>query len=400
MAVPQLRVLRREPVSVEQHFRLSVPGVLVLGLVLCSLLLVTLRAQSPQSPLDEAMKSITNDLTSRGNVSWTTTANGMLGAKWKTTSSLEQINADPSSCSLAWTSVEEAESEETARETHTVPLQAVLSIQVLPYSRSNPYDPEWKLEFSPETYLVGMITGKVAGRRQLFKKGRLKSDTELPNNHKASIRFLEERTATRVADEIRRAASLCGSQSPTDVAIFKITPVKCTIRFGVKASVPIEGVFDKWDSTLTFTSNHAEDAVLDVKIQAKSVDTGSGMKNEKLESKGFFDVERSPYITFNSTKVVQTGPNTFDVQGTFTIRGVSKPETLHLTLSGKGTGHGELTGTMGFDRKDYGMNSGIPFINIAGPGRGNSRPKRGPNQRTTRGLQGIVNKIEPRLPGL
>ena len=57
--------------------------------------------------------------------------------------------------------------------------------------------------------------------------------------------------------------------------------------------------------------------------------------------------------------------NTFDIQGTFTIRGVSKPETLTLTLSGKGTGEGEVTGTMAFDRKDYGMNSGIPFIKIA-----------------------------------
>jgi polyisoprenoid-binding protein YceI len=160
-------------------------------------------------------------------------------------------------------------------------------------------------------------------------------------------------------------ASMTWAQSPPDVAIFKITPVKCTIRFGVKASLPIVGIFDKWDSTLTFNSNHAEDAVLDVKIQAKSVDTGSGMENEKLNSKDFFDVKHSPYITFHSNKVVQTGPNTFDAQGTFAVRGVSKPETLHLTLSGKGTGHGELTGTMAFDRKDYGMNGGIPFIKIA-----------------------------------
>jgi polyisoprenoid-binding protein YceI len=53
------------------------------------------------------------------------------------------------------------------------------------------------------------------------------------------------------------------------------------------------------------------------------------------------------------------------VQGDFTIRGVSKPETLTLTISGKGTGSGEITGTMAFDRKDYGMTSGIPFIKIA-----------------------------------
>ena len=62
------------------------------------------------------------------------------------------------------------------------------------------------------------------------------------------------------------------------------------------------------------------------------------MKDGKLKSKDFFDAEHDPLITFHSTKVVPTGPNTFDIPGTFTIRGVSKPETLTLTVSGEGTG--------------------------------------------------------------
>ncbi len=32
------------------------------------------------------------------------------------------------------------------------------------------------------------------------------------------------------------------------------------------------------------------------------MNTGSGMKNDKLKSKDFFDVEQNPYITFKSTK--------------------------------------------------------------------------------------------------
>jgi len=156
------------------------------------------------------------------------------------------------------------------------------------------------------------------------------------------------------------------AQAPADVPVFKITPVKSTIKFAVKASVPIEGTFDKWDSTLTYTSAHVEDGTLDIKIEAASVNTGSGMKNDKLKSKDFFDAAQDPYITFHSTKIAQTGPNTFDITGTFTIRGVTKPETLNLVVAGtKGSGHGEITGTMAFDRKDYGMNSGIPFIKIA-----------------------------------
>jgi polyisoprenoid-binding protein YceI len=45
-----------------------------------------------------------------------------------------------------------------------------------------------------------------------------------------------------------------------------------------------------------------------------------------------------------------------------TIRGVSNPEKLLLTISDKGTSSGELHGAMVFNRKDYGMNKGIPFI--------------------------------------
>lgn len=153
--------------------------------------------------------------------------------------------------------------------------------------------------------------------------------------------------------------------SRAQVPVFEVTPVQSTIRFNVKASVPIEGNFDKWNATLVFKSTDLATGVLEIKIQADTVDTGSSIKNGKLKSKDFFDVEKNPLITFRSTKCVQTGATTFDVPGTFTIRGVSKPETLKLTVEGAGTGSGTIKGTMAFDRKDYGMNSGIPFIKIA-----------------------------------
>ena len=160
--------------------------------------------------------------------------------------------------------------------------------------------------------------------------------------------------------------SVSALQTPADVPVFKFTTEDSSVRFAVKASVAIEGKFNKWDATLTYTARDVEACVLDIKIQADSVDTGSGMKDNKLRSKDFFDAKDDPYITFHSTKIVQTSPTTFDVQGTFTIRGVSKPETLvFFVLNGKGAGIGEVKGTMAFDRKEYGMNSGIPFIKIA-----------------------------------
>ncbi|MBV8773973.1 MAG: YceI family protein [Deltaproteobacteria bacterium] len=150
-----------------------------------------------------------------------------------------------------------------------------------------------------------------------------------------------------------------------EVPVFDIPTTDSTINFYVKASVAIEGSFDRWNANLRFASRDARTGVLNIRVQADSVDTGSNIKNSTLEGKDFFDVRRNPFITFTSTKIVQTGPDTFDVDGDFAIRGVSKGERLTLTVFGAGTGSGEIKGTMAFDRKDYGMNSSIPFIRIA-----------------------------------
>jgi polyisoprenoid-binding protein YceI len=147
--------------------------------------------------------------------------------------------------------------------------------------------------------------------------------------------------------------------------VFEIVPVQSWIKFHVKSSVSIAGKFDKWDSTLTFQSPDETTGALLITIHAASVDTGSGMKNGKLKSKDFFDVEQNPEITFTSSKIFPTGPHTYEVDGDFKIRGVSNPEKLTLVVSGKQTGSGEIHGSMVFNRKDYGMNKGIPFIKIA-----------------------------------
>src|SRR5580698_11212095 len=133
-------------------------------------------------------------------------------------------------------------------------------------------------------------------------------------------------------------ASATNGQAPAVVPVIKVSQAGSTIQFAVKASVSIEGTFDKWDATLTFTSDHAVDGVLDIKIQAASVNTGSRMKDDKLKGKDFFNASQDPYITFRSSKVVQTGPFAFDLPGTFTIRGVSKPETLAFTGTREGNG--------------------------------------------------------------
>ena len=124
--------------------------------------------------------------------------------------------------------------------------------------------------------------------------------------------------------------------------VFEIVPAQSWIKFHVKSSATIAGKFDKWDAGLMFRTPDETTGVLEIKIEAASVDTGSGLKNGKLKSKDFFDVEQNPYITFKGLK----------------------PRKMTLVISGKGTGSGEIHGAMNFNRKDYGMDKGIPLSRL------------------------------------
>jgi polyisoprenoid-binding protein YceI len=160
-------------------------------------------------------------------------------------------------------------------------------------------------------------------------------------------------------------ALVCRAQ---DVPVSVISKEESSFKFIVKSSIPVAGTFDKWDATVTFTSPDVTTAVLDIKIQADSVNTGSGLKDKTMKGKDYFDVKHDPLITFHSTKITQTGPLTFDVDGDFTIHGVTKSEKLTLVLISRDKEEAEIKGTMFFDRKDFGMNKNIPFVTVAAPG--------------------------------
>src|SRR6266478_2876353 len=100
------------------------------------------------------------------------------------------------------------------------------------------------------------------------------------------------RDSMKVAVLCVLASTLFLSVSRAQVPVFELTHADSSIKFNVKASVSIAGTFDKWDSSVTFTSPELTSAVLDIKIQADSVNTGSGMKDGKLKGDKFFDADR------------------------------------------------------------------------------------------------------------
>jgi polyisoprenoid-binding protein YceI len=83
---------------------------------------------------------------------------------------------------------------------------------------------------------------------------------------------------------------------------------------------------------------HVEDTIEDswaeLEIDSASIDTGVEDRDNHLRSADFLDVEHHPKITFRSTKVERTGPDSLRVTGDLTIRGVAEPVTLDVTYEG------------------------------------------------------------------
>src|SRR5690242_8113352 len=69
------------------------------------------------------------------------------------------------------------------------------------------------------------------------------------------------------------AATAAQNRATTGGPVFQVLPVQSSIKFSVKASVGIQGTFDKWEARLTFPSPDVTNGKLQIKIQAASVNT-------------------------------------------------------------------------------------------------------------------------------
>lgn len=99
-------------------------------------------------------------------------------------------------------------------------------------------------------------------------------------------------------------------------------------------------------------------------IDVASVSTREGKRDEHLKSPDFFDAANHPHITFESSKI-QVAGSAITVDGTLTIRDVSKPVRLEGEFAGPfqdpwGGDRIALSVTGKVNRKDWGLAWNVP----------------------------------------
>ena len=142
---------------------------------------------------------------------------------------------------------------------------------------------------------------------------------------------------------------------------FDVDPIHSEVSFQIRHLVTkVRGHFAAFSGAVHVDAAKPEASSVAFTIKAASIDTGNGDRDKHLRSTDFFEVEKFPEITFKSSKVVPSGPNKYDVTGTFTMHGVTKQLTLSVAYLGTGADP-QGNQRAGFElqtalsRKDYGI---------------------------------------------
>ncbi len=127
----------------------------------------------------------------------------------------------------------------------------------------------------------------------------------------------------------------------------------------------VRGKFNEFTVSITYDDADVTKSSVSAVIKAASIDTGIERRDAHLRNADFFDVEKFPEITFQSTRIEKRGARDFVARGTFTMHGVSKEIALPFTVNGvRKAGEGKttigVTARTTISRKDYGISFARP----------------------------------------
>lgn len=149
----------------------------------------------------------------------------------------------------------------------------------------------------------------------------------------------------------------------TTVSTWNIDPVHSVAEFKVKHMMisNVKGQFTGISGALTLDEGDLTRSKIEATLDAASINTRDPQRDTHLKSADFFDVEKFPTLTFQSTKVARKADGELEVEGGLTIHGVTRTVRFAVegpTAPGKdpwGNTRIGIAATTKINRKDYGL---------------------------------------------
>ena len=132
-----------------------------------------------------------------------------------------------------------------------------------------------------------------------------------------------------------------GLASPSSMAplpapgMYNIDPAHSFAYFGAWHHIVglVRGRFDKVTGTISAAKEPADCAV-DISIDTASIDTQVARRDEDLRGPDFFDVKNFPAMTYRGRGIRMTADGAWVMDGSLTIRGVTKEVPLTFRFKG------------------------------------------------------------------
>ena len=147
----------------------------------------------------------------------------------------------------------------------------------------------------------------------------------------------------------------------TTTTTYRIDKAHSEVTFQVRHLLTkVRGRFSAFNGTIEYDEEDPERSVVNVEVQAASIDTNERDRDGHLRSADFFDVEKIPALTFRSTGIRRKTEKAFTVTGDLTIRGVTRSVSFDVSLLGKakdpwGNERIAFEAETTINRKDFGL---------------------------------------------
>lgn len=121
--------------------------------------------------------------------------------------------------------------------------------------------------------------------------------------------------------------------------------------------VKVDGRFKSFTADLRFDPAKPTAAKASFDVALASIDTGAAESDEEVAGKGWFNTKAFPSAKFVTTRVKPLGGQRFEVAGTLTIKGQSRPVVVPAQFTAQGK-TGVFEGSFVIKRGDFSIGEG------------------------------------------
>jgi polyisoprenoid-binding protein YceI len=129
------------------------------------------------------------------------------------------------------------------------------------------------------------------------------------------------------------------------------------------------GSFKDWQGSLLVDDSDVPRSTVAVKVNTTSIEMLDPQQTAMLKDPDFFDVAKFPELTYVSRRIERNGETTLKVDGEVTLRGITRPMALEVTVTDRkpgaaaGARYARFRAIGSLKRSEFGM---VKYVDVVG----------------------------------